>query len=38
MSALMPSDSGARLPVTIDLGEPLAVTFVGAAPAILKGQ
>jgi hypothetical protein len=38
MSALMPSDSGARAPVTIDLGGPLAVTFVGPAAAILKGR
>jgi maltooligosyltrehalose trehalohydrolase len=33
-----PGDSGARAAVTIDLGEPLAVTFVGPAAAILRGR
>jgi hypothetical protein len=38
MSALTPSDSGARATVTIDLREPLAVTFVGPAAASLKDR
>jgi hypothetical protein len=30
--------AGAHATVTIDLGEPLAVRFVGPASAILKGR